>query len=207
MGKYIVFEGIDGSGKSTHVKRVVQKLIQVGHMACGTAEPTDGEVGKLVRRILSGELKLDKRVMGMLFVPDTLDHFLGGEGREGLLSLLERDFVVVSDRSYFSTCAYQSAYLPLAWIVKAHSVSMNLLMPDLVVFFDVDPNVCMQRLQARGGDLQIHEKLEFLKGVRERYSMVFKEFPDTRVEYINGGGSEDQVFERVWEVVSQVVEG
>jgi dTMP kinase len=202
-GKYIVLEGIDGSGKTTQAKRLQLKLISEGHHVYLTTEPTDGPVGKLIRKILSGELEIDKRIMSMLFVPDTLDHFIKDNG---ILSMLNEDTTVIADRSYFSTLAYQSVYLPLDWLIQAHSISMNLRKPDLVIFLDADPKICFQRLIDRGTSLQIHEKLNFLEGVRERYYEVFaRTWGGIPIKAVSGVDPKEQVFDEIWKLVSKVI--
>ncbi|MCP4673516.1 MAG: dTMP kinase, partial [Desulfobacula sp.] len=73
-GKFIVFEGIDGSGKSTQIQNISKRLKTQGLKAYTTFEPTDGPVGSLIRQMLSGEIKIDQRTIASLFAADRTDH-------------------------------------------------------------------------------------------------------------------------------------
>ena len=73
---FIAFEGIDGSGKSTQVKLLADKLEALGHQVYSTFEPTKSDIGKMIRTIFSGKMEADHKVIAALFAADRLDHLL-----------------------------------------------------------------------------------------------------------------------------------
>ena len=76
---FIVFEGIDGSGKTTQKNLLCRRLSAMGIPVYPTREPTDEKIGRFIRSILSGSAKADNRVIAALFVADRLDHLLSEE--------------------------------------------------------------------------------------------------------------------------------
>lgn len=190
-GKYIVFEGIDGSGKTYQSKRLVKSLERLGESVFWTKEPTDGPVGKLTRQFLSKQIEIDTRVIGAMFVPDTLHHFVKPNG---IVERVKRGEIVISDRSYFSTFAYQSVVLDMEWLMKAHSISMDILLPDMVVYIDLPAEIGYQRILDRGEQLMIHEELSFLKGLEERYKKAFSMFSGkVDIVSIDGDRTKDEI--------------
>ena len=205
-GKYIVVEGLDGSGKTTQVELLVNKLRDYGEPVESVVEPTDGPVGKLIRQALSGEIDLDPRVMGMLFIPDTYSHIYGKGNKceGGLIDKIKNGTTIVSDRSYISTLAYQGQHFPIDWILDAHSLSMALV-PDFVIHLDVPVDICMQRLLDRGKKLQIHEKEQFLRAVSHGYLEAYSRLKYLNVCNIQGDRSIESVHNNIWALISGIV--
>ncbi len=143
---FIAFEGIDGSGKSTQVKLLAEKLSAEGHRVYTTCEPTDGAIGTLLRNILKGHQEADHRTIAGLFLADRLDHLLNKTN--GLVKKLEEGFTVITDRYYFSSYAYHSVHMPMDWVIAANSICAGILRPDLNIYINVSPEVSMQRINA-----------------------------------------------------------
>lgn len=165
-GKFIAFEGIDGSGKSTQIKLLDTYLRGKGVPLFLTREPTDADIGTLIRRCLKGELPMNEKAVAALFVADRLDHVFG---ENGLLEKVESGTSVITDRYYLSSYAYHGAFIPMDWVIEANRLSAEALTPDLTVFLDVPPEDALERIAARGGKKERYEKLESLKRVREKY--------------------------------------
>src|ERR1041385_8108335 len=106
---FIALEGIDGSGKSTQTKLLTEKLTGQGHRVYSTFEPTDNQIGKMIRSIFRGEVKADHRVIAGLFVADRLDHLLNED--YGIVKKLAEGYTVICDRYCFSSYAYQGAHI------------------------------------------------------------------------------------------------
>ena len=181
-GKFIVFEGIDGSGKSTHAALLKEKLEALGETVYLTAEPSEGEAGKLLRRCLRGESDLPEEAIAGLFMTDRLDHIKNPNG--GLLSRLEKGEIVLCDRYYFSSFAYNGSYAPLDWVLAINALPRALLRPDLTLFLDIPPERFLSRIENRS-ETERYEKLEVLKRVRENYFAAFEKFPDENVAVID----------------------
>jgi len=106
-GKFIVIEGIDGSGKTTQVKKIEKLLTHNDFHVHVTRECTDNPIGKLLRNLyLSGKRKCDERVINMLYAADRLDHITNEE--DGMLNILNEGIHVLSDRYYLSSLAYDT---------------------------------------------------------------------------------------------------
>ena len=163
-GRFIVLEGVDGSGKTTLAKRLAE-----GKDAWLTAEPTKGVLGGMLR---SGELgDIPPAAEALLFAADRAVHTAEIE-RE-----LENGRWVICDRYAGSTVAYQSASMGDAadweWLnsMQRHAV----IEPDAVILLDVDPEKSMSRVDSRGEDLSRFERLDFQRRVRNAYLRLARE--------------------------------
>lgn len=164
-GTFIAFEGIDGSGKSTQIRLLEAYLREKGMPVSLTREPTDGEVGTLIRKCLTGKIALDEKAVAALFVADRLEHVFGAGG---LLKTIEGGTSVITDRYYLSSYAYHGAFLSMDWVMEANSLAARALKPDLTVFLDLEPERALERVERRG-ETERYEKLESLRRIREKY--------------------------------------
>lgn len=177
-GQFFVFEGIDGSGKTTVARQVYERIEQeVGPRVVLTAEPTDTWMGDCVRR--GNQKRINALSEALLFLADRAEHTLKIRG------WLSEDMVVVCDRYNASTIAYQGAMLgdwmgdqALGWLKK---VSAPTVIPaDLTFLLKVSPDRAMERINHRSS-LTRFERLEFLERVAEIYDMLADEDPDFMV--------------------------
>src|SRR5665213_3456608 len=129
---FIAFEGIDGSGKSTQVKLLAERLEKAGLKVHTTFEPTESPMGKLIRDVFNHRMEADHRTIAALFVADRLNHLLNKTN--GILKMLDEGYTVITDRYYLSSYAYQSPYMDLDWVIAANSLSADLLRPDLNIY-------------------------------------------------------------------------
>ncbi len=191
-GKFIVFEGIDGSGKSTQMKILCERLAAKGIKTRQTLEPTYGMAGKVLHEILSGKIKADPKVTAALFVADRLDHITNES--DGVLKSLENGETVICDRYYFSSYAYQSTEVPPCWVIKANSLCADTLRPDCTIFIDITPQAAMKRILENRDTVEIYETEEKLTMVRDAYFAAFEKMKDCEmVKIINGERSVDEV--------------
>lgn len=175
-GKFIVFEGIDGSGKSTQLKMLAETLRENGIKCVETLEPTFGTVGTVLHDILSGKKKADPKVTAALFVADRLDHLTNAEN--GVIKMLEEGITVICDRYYFSSYAYQSVEVPSEWVIAANRLAAETLRPDCTLFIDVSPKVAMERISNNRETTELYETEERLSAVREGYFKAFERMKD-----------------------------
>ena len=200
-GKFIVLEGIDGSGKSTQIGRLVRRLTDRGISCRATREPTGRPVGTLIRQALTGQVPLDPRVIAALYAADRIDHLVNGE--DGLLALVERGITVVTDRYYFSSYAYHSVDMEMDWVIGTNSVSAELLRPTLTVFLDVPVDRAMERIRRGRDQVELFEREDRLRQTRALYFEAFERLKqEETVAVVDGCGPEDEVEERVWAAVS-----
>ena len=170
---FIVFEGIDGSGKSTQIRLLEAFLTARGHRVVRTAEPSDGPAGKLIRQVFSGAYPADDRVVAGLFVADRLEHILHAE--TGMRKALDEGFTVLCDRYYLSSYAYQGVHMPLEWVMQANSLAASLLKPDLHIYLDLAPEKALERIRKGREDRELYETMENLSKVHALYERLIQE--------------------------------
>ena len=198
--RFIAFEGIDGSGKSTQVKLLAHKLESLGHKVYTTCEPTSGPIGKLIRDIFNHRYEADHRVIAGLFVADRLEHILNE--KNGMLKMLKEGYTVITDRYYFSSYAYHSVHMPMDWVIQANSMSADLLKPDLNIFVDVAPEVSIERLHTGRAEIELYENLENLKSVRAKYLEAFETFKNKEaISIVDGNRPPDEIASDILEKV------
>ncbi len=167
---YIVFEGIDGAGKSTQIQLLKEWLEANGLEVEALVEPTDSEIGKLIRKILQRSDATTDRVqktLGLLFAAD----------RMLIMDKLSDDKkVILSDRSFISSLAYQE---PADWIVELNKYAKK---PDLVLFLDLDVKTSVSR--TTGEDE--FENEEFLTQVKTNYLEIINDFNHVIIDANNG---------------------
>ena len=202
-GKFIVFEGIDGSGKSTQAELFAKRLKENNISFYETREPSSSPMGLLIREFLRGEKTTDNKAIAALFVADRLDHLLNST--DGLKAKIDAGENVICDRYYFSSYAYHSVDMDMDWVISANSVCAEILKPDLTVFIDVTPEVSMERIIAGRESTELFETKERLTLVREKYFDAFEKLKDKEnILIINGNKSPEEISEDLWEKVSKL---
>jgi dTMP kinase len=198
---FIAFEGIDGSGKSTQVKLLTEKLTDVGLKVYTTCEPTDSQIGKIIRDIFSHKIDADHRTIAGLFVADRLDHLLNKTN--GILKKLEEGYTVITDRYYFSSYAYQSPYMDMKWVIEANSLSAQVLRPDLNIYIDIPPDLSIQRINKGRSSVELYETLENLENVRNKYFEVIELLKEEeKVLITDGNRPPEAIANEVWAHIS-----
>ena len=200
-GNFIVFEGIDGSGKSTQVKLLANRLRALGLQYFETREPTDGPIGSLIRQFLTGRIETDDRVMASLFAADRLDHLLNG--RDGIAEKINSGVSVISDRYYLSSYAYHGVSLPIEWVIEANSVSAGILRPTCNIFIDLDPETALERIKKYRSHTELYEVLDRLTEVRNKYfeAIGLVKGAETIV-IVDGSLDETALSDLIWEKLS-----
>ena len=201
-GKFIVFEGIDGSGKSTHAVLLKERLEKEGYRVFLTCEPSEGEAGKLLRRCLTGKADLPEQAIAGLFMTDRIDHVLNPE--TGLLKHISDGEIVLCDRYYFSSFAYNGLYAPIDWVIEINRVARENLRPDLTVFLDIRPEGFLSRIEDRGST-ERYEKVEVLSRVRENYFKAFELLPDENVRVVDNTRPLAEAAEDVYRAVKEAI--
>lgn len=181
LRNFIVFEGIDGAGTSTQIEMLMNS--PHARKFFPTAEPTNGETGRFLRRMLGGEFRLDPRTAAYLFAADRCEHLWGTGGDDfngGIERICAGGKIVVSDRYLFSSIAYQSVTCggELAKILQA-----PFPLPELLFFFKIAPEVSLSRIGGRG-KREIYEEVEFLRKTEERYERAISEFEGTGMKIV-----------------------
>jgi len=185
---FIVIEGLDGAGTTTQTERLTEWFLARGQPCVATMEPTDRGVGRLIRRTLNAETSAPTtRVLPWLFAADRCDHL------EHLIEPRLKDgSVVLSDRYYHSSLAYQSLVLPLE---QVHQLNATFRVPDTTYFIEVSVDTALQRLKARGSAPEVFETRERLVAIEQAYQSVIAYLEDKgqRIVRIDGEASPEEV--------------
>ncbi len=202
---FIAFEGIDGSGKSTQVRLLKDRLEASGHKVYTTCEPTDAPPGKMIRDIFNHRIDGDHRTIAALFVADRLHHILNKT--DGMLKMLEEGYTVITDRYYFSSYAYQSPHIDQNWVIQANSLAAGLLRPDLNIYIDIPPEISIERLNKGRTSIELYETLDNLRLVRNKYLELIDVLKgEEKVFVANGDQSPEGISNDIWDTVSAMLQ-
>ena len=200
-GRFIVLEGIDGCGKSTQISRLVERLRAEGREVAVTAEPTASVSGGLLRDALSGLQKRTPTEMAALFVLDRIFHNVS---KGGICELLEAGCDVICDRYYYSSLAYQGSETDFEWVRAMNLGCPDIRRPDLCIFLDVSPSICLDRISASRQSTEIYEKQELLEKFRARFLYVFDMLKNSdTIEIVDASRTVDEVAKDVYLAVKR----
>jgi dTMP kinase len=203
--KFIVFEGIDGAGKTTQIELLCAALEKRGLRCKITAEPTDMPSGKEIRAALSGKTQKTALEMAEMFACDRAIHNTHPE--EGINRALADGITVISDRYYYSSLAYQGAALGYDTVAALNLDNPDIRTPDLCVFLDLTPEKSLERIGKRGEATEIYENFDYLTRTRAMFFDVFDRLRarGENIAVIDAYGSVSEVSERVLEAVLAIL--
>jgi dTMP kinase len=202
-GRFVVLEGIDGSGTTTQAARLADRLRATSVPVRATREPSDGPVGTLVRQVLTGRIVSPGgrapgwATMALLFAADRMDHV-----ESEIEPFLQQGGVVISDRYDASSLAYQSvssgthAGEAVTWI---RTLNRHARRPDLTIVLDVSPEIAAERRLRRGDAAQIYEQNELQRALGAFYRELPRHTPEDRIAIIDANSSVDAVHARIWD--------
>ena len=192
----IDLEGIDGCGKSTQSKFLMEKFEENNEKTIILKEPTSGKYGKKLWEMLSGKRKATTEQILDLFVMDRKEHV-----DEKINPALKEGKIVLMDRYYYSTMAYQAAAgIDINRIRKDNEFAPK---PDIVLIFDLPADLAMKRVKGHSV-ADVFEKEEHLEKVREAY-LNLRDDPLVRI--IDSTRTPEEIFKDVWKLVSEVKNG
>ena len=204
-GKFISFEGSEGSGKSTQIARLAAHLQQTGREVVSTREPGGTEIGEQIRNIIVHNSKGDE-----MCAETELLLFTAARAqvvREVIAPALTRGAVVLSDRFLDSSTVYQGIGRNLAAdpVSRINRFAVGNVMPDLTLVIDVPTEIGLARIRQRASDLpdrMERENIDFYKKIRDGYLLLAKNMPD-RVVVIDGTLNQDAIERKIWAVVKE----
>jgi dTMP kinase len=183
-GRLVVFEGLDGCGKSTQLERAAERLRAGGYDPFVTREPTDGAWGRRIREMAKSGRAVAPEEELRWFVEDRREH-----AERELRPALSDDRLVLCDRYFVSSVAYQGAR-GLDWLGILAESEAEFPLPDLVLLFEIAPEQGLERVHARGGELEtVFERADFL----ERVAKIFAAIDRPYLERIDATGPPDGV--------------
>lgn len=172
-GVFIVFEGIDGSGKSTHIKALAEELRSQGYGVLQTSEPSKDRIGNFIRRYAErNDSRLTPETEALLFAADRFEHV-----KTVIEPALRKGRIVISDRYLYSSLAYQGAGgLEVDWIREMNRFAPK---PDLGILLDILPEFSLQRVNRRK---TVFEDSDYLRKVRNIYLKLVEKGELVRID-------------------------
>ena len=202
-GKFIVFEGIDGAGKTTQIRLLEAHLAKKGRKVVCTAEPTDQPFGKQLRRALSGEEPKTPCELAALFTLDRIAHNM--QPKTGIRALLESGNDVICDRYFYSTLAYQGSETDADWVRGMNLNCPEIRHPDLCIFLDLSPEESMARIDSRHETHEIYETRERLDRIRAKFHSVLQTFDPRTIRIVDASGSIEAVQNEIQKIVDSIL--
>lgn len=194
-GLFITFEGGEGSGKSSAIKQIEERLIQAGHKVVITREPGGVNVSEQIRNvILDVNNTMSKETEALLYAASRTEHLYAK-----VIPLINEGYIVLSDRYIDSSLAYQG-YARGIGIEKVLEINMfaKEYLPKVTYFFDVKPEVGLARIKGRDKiDRLDLETMDFHNKVYAGYNEVCRLYPD-RVKRINAERQLDLIVDEVF---------
>lgn len=175
-GRFIVFEGLDGAGKTTQIELLEKRLREMGRRVYRTAEPTESVSGGLLRDALGGVSARSACEMAALFVLDRIFHNVNPVN--GIERMLADGVDVISDRYYYSSMAYQGSETDATWVRDMNLNCPEIRRPDICIFLDLTPTQSMERIERGRETHEIYENEARLTLVRDQFYRVFEELKE-----------------------------
>ena len=202
-GRFIVFEGIDGAGKTTQIDLLIGRLQKEGRRVHRTAEPTESVTGGLLRDALGGVAQRTACEMAALFVIDRIFHNVNVVN--GIEKLLAEGVDVICDRYYYSSLAYQGSETDAAWVRDMNLNCPEIRRPDACIFLDLTPEESMARIGRGRVTLEIYENEDRLTRVRNQFFRVFESLRDTdRICIVNAARTVEEIHEEIYRLVAEI---
>lgn len=195
MGYFISFEGGEGSGKSTILKKISEALINKGYKVVTTREPGGIEIAEQIRNVILDKknIKMDAKTEALLYAAARRQHLV-----EKVIPEVENETIVLCDRFIDSSLTYQgyARGLGMEEVFSINQFAINGYMPNLTLYLDVAPEVGLLRIR-KDDEREVNrldlESVEFHSKVREGYQELLKRFPD-RIKKINAENDIETVF-------------
>lgn len=204
---FITFEGPEGAGKTTVIKKIAERLAQQNIDVLATREPGGIEIAEKIRTIIlnPAHTAMDERTEALLYAAARSQHYF-----EKVRPALDAGKMVICDRFIDSSLAYQgyARGIGVDEVLSINEFAIGKKLPDLTILFDISPEVGLARIHAHG-DREVNrldvESLAFHQKVREGYLQLVTRYPE-RINVINADQSIERVIEDVWAVLSEAIQ-
>ncbi|OGK18207.1 dTMP kinase [Candidatus Roizmanbacteria bacterium RIFCSPLOWO2_12_FULL_40_12] len=207
-GKFVVIEGIDGAGKTTQVADV-SKILSKKYAVYPTKQPTDGPIGKLIRKALSGSVEVPQVAFQYLFSADR-------EAQQGeIIGELKKGKLVLMDRYVWSALAYgilDHGFDEIEKTGKTLSVALSILstyhqflMPDTTIYLNVPVDIAVKRLyESKRHATELYKRKEQVEKAKKSYNWVVKTFSE-EFTMLDGTLPEDEVTRQIVSYIEPLV--
>lgn len=207
QGTFITFEGPEGAGKTTVIMELYKRLKDEGHDVIMTREPGGIRIAEKIREVIldNRHQEMDAKTEALLYAAARRQHLA-----EKVIPALAKGSIILCDRFVDSSLAYQgyARGLGVDEVLSINEFAIGEMMPDLTVFFDVDPEVGLARISsndAREQNRLDNESIQFHHKVYEGYQELIRRYPN-RIVTTDASLSEVEVTENVWKIIcSQLI--
>ena len=202
-GRFIVIEGIDGSGKSTQIQLLANRLMANKRKVYTTAEPTVSLTGGMLRDALRGVTKKTTCEIASMFLLDRIFHNVNPVN--GIEKFLAAGVDVICDRYYYSSLAYQGSETDFDWVLDMNINCPEIRKPDICIFLDLEPEKAIERISANRMVTEIYEEKSRLEKYRKRYFDIFEmlKFTDN-IAVVDTDRSIESIADDLYELVSKL---
>lgn len=205
-GKFITFEGPDGSGKTTIIKKVYDMLVKKYNNQKEiiiTREPGGTNVSEKIREILVNE-EIDKTTEALLFSASRAEHVF-----KKIIPSLNENKIVLCDRFLWSSLAYQGHFkgLGMKEVLQINKFAIKNLWPDLIIYIDVPIDVSIERLLKRESlDKMDSTSKNDIEKINIGYEKSKKYFDKKTIKKINGNQEIEKIVQEVFEIITKEIE-
>jgi dTMP kinase len=206
MGYLITLEGGEGAGKSSVLARLASALEQQGYSVVCTREPGGINIAEQIRKVIldRNNISMDPRTEALLYAAARRQHLV-----EKVIPAIKAGQVVLCDRYIDSSLAYQghARGLGIEEIYTINKFAIDEYMPDLTLYFDVEPEIGLARIEKDAGRevnrLDV-ESMKFHEAVREGYQLLVRQYPE-RIRVIDAAYDIDAVFSNALHIVTEFI--
>lgn len=206
-GMFITFEGGDGAGKSTVINKVYEELVKKNLSCMITREPGGIDIAEQIREVILNvkNIKMDARTEALLYAAARRQHLA-----EKVIPALEEGKIVLCDRFLHSSLAYQgyARGLGIEEVYEINKFAIDSYMPDLVILFDIEPKLGLERINKNKGreiNRLDKENMDFHDKVREGYSILMEKYNHNIVK-VDASGAVDEVYLEVSKIINENIE-
>lgn len=206
QGLFITFEGNEGSGKTTVVKRVLKRLKDEGFNVEFSREPGGNKIAESIRNVIldKSNTEMDPKTEALLYAAARRQHLV-----QNICPLIEQGTTILCDRYIDSSLAYQgyARGIGIDEVLEINMFAIDKRLPDLTILFEIQPEIGLKRIAANG-DREVNrldvETLEFHHRVHMGYMMLSERFND-RIKVINAERPIEEVEQEVYEIVKKKI--
>lgn len=205
-GYFITLEGGEGSGKSSVIKLIVEKLQKEGYQVLQTREPGGVKIAEEIRNIIldKANTSMDGKTEALLYAASRRQHLV-----EKVIPALEKGMIVISDRYIDSSLVYQGVArgIGIQEVYEMNLFAIDKILPNLTLILDIEPEIGLQRIN-KNNQREVNrldlESLSFHHKVRDGYLKLKDLYPE-RLEIVDASKSLEEVFENCYSLIEKTL--